>query len=113
MSSLHASTPAKLSPAPVSTALANAAVQRVLSVVDTQPEAQDLYRQGPELQRHLEAILQGIHFNDDGFEQIIKCTPDELADELRRRPPARLIGKTAPPLPSAAQARSCPSLRPG
>ena len=113
MSSLPASVPAKLSPVPVSTAFANAAVQRVFAVVDSQPEVQELYRQAPLLKLHLEAIMMSIHFNDDGFEEIIKCTPDELADELRRRPPARLIGKTAPPLPSAAQARSCPSLRPG
>ena len=111
MSSLHSSTPAKLSPAPVSTALANAAVQRVLSVVDTQPEAQDLYRQGPELQRHLEAILQGTYFNDNGFEAVSTYSVDEFAAELRRRPPSRWTGKTAPPLPTQVQAQACPYLR--
>ena len=42
-------------------------------------EAQDLYRQGPQLKQHLEAILMATHVNDNGFEQ----------PTLRRRPPSQ------------------------
>ena len=36
-----------------------------------------------------------IHLNDNGFEQVSTYSLDEFAQELRRRPPSRWIGKTA------------------
>ena len=113
MSSLAQTVPAKLSPAPMSTALATSAVQRVMREVDTKPEVQDLYRQGPELRKHYEAILMANHLNDDGFEHLAKSSQEEIVPELRRRPPTRWIGKAAPPQPTPRQAPTCPSLRPG
>ena len=113
MSSLSASVPSKLSPAPVSTVLASAAVQRVFLDVEKQPAAEGLFQPSPQLQQHAEAILMSIYINDDGFEAVSTYSIEDIAAELRRRAPSRWTGKAAAPPPNLAQVQACPHLRLG
>ena len=113
MSSLNPPTPAKLAPAPMFPTLASAAVQRVMLEIEKQPEVKSLFNQGPELYRHIEAILMAIHINDLGFDAVSTYSVDAFAAELQWRPPSQWIGKAAPPLPTLAQAQACLPLRPG
>ena len=113
MSSLNPSTPAKLTPAPMSATLASAAVQRAMLSIEKEPAVKSMFNQGPELYRHTEAILMATHLNDLGFEAVSKYSVDAFAAELQRCPPSRWIGKAAPPLPTLSQAQACLSLCPG